>query len=79
MSLLKCEEALELKRKTSKVIMVSHSMSDLKRFCDVAILIKDGEVTIYDDFDTAIEAYLPKTEHSEGVDSIFRRNASIKR
>ena len=71
------KEALEQKRKTSKVIMVSHSMSDLKRFCDVALLIKDGVVTIYEDFDAAIEAYLPKTEHSEGVDSIFKRNKSI--
>ena len=71
------KEALEQKRKTSKVIMVSHSMSDLKRFCDVAVLIKDGVVTIYEDFDAAIEAYLPKTEHSEGVDSIFKRNESI--
>ena len=70
------KEALELKRKTSKVIMVSHSMSDLKRFCDVAVLIKDGAVSFYEYFDAAIEAYLPKTKHSEGVNSIFKRNAS---
>ena len=70
------KEALEQKRKTSKVIMVSHSMNDLKRFCDVAVLIKDGVVTTYEDFDDAIEAYLPKTGHSEGVDSIFKRNGA---
>ena len=70
------KEALEQKRRTSKVIMVSHSMGDLKRFCDVAVLIKNGAVTIYDNFDDAIEAYIPKTEHSEGVESIFKRKAS---
>ena len=70
------KEALEQKRRTSKVIMVSHSMGDLKRFCDVAVLIKDGAVKIYDDFDAAIEAYLPKTEHIKGADSIFIRKDS---
>ena len=70
------KEALEQKRRISKVIMVSHSMGDLKRFCDVAVLIKDGVVKVYDDFDAAIEAYLPKTEQIEGAESIFKRKNS---
>ena len=70
------KEALEKKRKTSKVIMVSHSMGDLKRFCDVAVLIKNGAVTVYDDFDAAIKAYLPKTEQIEDAKSIFRNKNS---
>ena len=69
------KEALDQKRKTSKIIMVSHSMGDLKRFCDVAVLIKDGIVTIYKDFDKAIEAYLPKTEYAADAESIFKRPA----
>ena len=69
------KEALDQKRKTSKIIMVSHSMGDLKRFCDVAVLIKDGIVTIYEDFDAAIEAYLPKTEYAADAESIFKRPA----
>jgi capsular polysaccharide transport system ATP-binding protein len=71
------KEALEQKRKTSKVILVSHSMGDLKRFCDVAVLIKNGEVKVYDDFDAAIEAYLPKTEQTETADAIFRHKGSL--
>lgn len=71
------KEALEQKRKTSKVILVSHSMGDLKRFCDVAVLIKNGEVKVYDDFDAAIEAYLPKTEQTETADSIFRHKGAL--
>jgi capsular polysaccharide transport system ATP-binding protein len=69
------KEALDQKRKTSKIIMVTHSMGDLKRFCDVAVLIKDGIVTIYEDFDAAIEAYLPKTEYAADAQSIFKRPA----
>ena len=66
------KEALEQKRKDSKVILVSHSMGDLKRFCDIAVLIKNGEVKVYDDFDAAIQAYLPKTEQIEDTESIFK-------
>ncbi len=71
------KEALEQKRKTSKVIMVSHSMGDLKRFCDVAVLIKNGEVKVYDEFDAAIKAYLPRTEQTKGADSIFKHKGSL--
>jgi capsular polysaccharide transport system ATP-binding protein len=68
------KEALDQKRKTSKIIMVSHSMGDLKRFCDVAVLIKDGIVTIYEDFDKAIEAYLPKTAIKVDAKTLFKGN-----
>ena len=68
------KEALDQKRKTSKIIMVSHSMGDLKRFCDVAVLIKGGIVTIYEDFDAAIEAYLPKTEVKVDAKTLFKGN-----
>ncbi len=68
------KEALDQKRKTSKIIMVSHSMGDLKRFCDVAVLIKDGTVTIYEDFDKAIEAYLPKTAVKGDAKTLFKGN-----
>ena len=71
------KEALEQKRKTSKVILVSHSIGDLKRFCDVAVLINDGVVKVYDNFDEAIEAYLPKTEQVESSESIFKHNGSL--
>lgn len=71
------KEALEQKRKNSKVILVSHSMGDLKRFCDVAVLIKNGKVKVYNDFDAAIEAYLPKTEQLEDAESIFKHKSSL--
>ncbi|MCH8474837.1 MAG: ATP-binding cassette domain-containing protein [Opitutales bacterium] len=54
------KEALEAKALSSKVIMVSHSMADLRRFCDLGVLIKDGKLTVYEDLDEAITHYLPE-------------------
>ena len=68
------KKALDQKRQTSKIIMVSHSMSDLKRFCDVAVLIKDGVVTLYEEFDKAIESYLPKTKAKADAKTLFKGN-----
>ncbi len=51
------KEALEKKAKNSRVIMVSHSMGDLKKFCDVAVLIKDGQLKVFNDIDEAIGQY----------------------
>ena len=61
------KEALDKKRSVSNIIMVSHSLADLKRFCDVAVFINDGKIEIFDDWDAAIEAYLPKTKTDSSV------------
>ncbi|NBB80320.1 MAG: ATP-binding cassette domain-containing protein [Verrucomicrobia bacterium] len=59
------KRTLEEKARFSKVIMVSHSMGDIKKFCDVGVLLKDGKLTVYNDLDEAIRAYLPQTETAE--------------
>ncbi|MCH2154697.1 MAG: ATP-binding cassette domain-containing protein [Opitutales bacterium] len=64
------KEALDKKRSVSNIIMVSHSMGDLKRFCDVAVFIRNGEVTVFEDWDQAIEAYLPKSEAKTSVTAL---------
>jgi capsular polysaccharide transport system ATP-binding protein len=51
------KSALEKKALSSRVIMVSHNMSDLKKFCDVAVLIRDGEIDVYDDIEEGIAVY----------------------
>lgn len=55
-------EALHEKRQKSKVIMVSHQMNTIKDFCDVAVLLKGGQMSIYQSVDEAIQAYFPQTE-----------------
>lgn len=59
------KQTLEEKARYSKVIMVSHNMGDIKKFCDVGVLLKDGQLTVFDDLDEAIRAYLPQTKTAE--------------
>lgn len=71
------KKTLEEKARHSKVIMVSHNMGDIKKFCDVGVLLKDGKLTVYDDLDEAIRAYLPQTETAEADFSELMRQASL--
>ncbi len=56
--------AFQEKAKKSKMIMVSHNMGDIKKFCDIAVLIKNGRLEVFEDMDAAIRAYLPQTQES---------------
>lgn len=41
----------------SHVIMVSHSMSEIARLCNVVVLVQDGQALLYSDVEEGIEAY----------------------
>ncbi len=53
----KSKEALMKKIEKSNVLMVSHSMSDLKKICDVGIVLNNGNIEYYDKISDAIERY----------------------
>lgn len=53
----KCNAVFEQKLKKSRIILVSHSMSEIKRLCDVVLLVRDGGVQIFDDVAQGICAY----------------------
>ncbi|WP_223511700.1 ABC transporter ATP-binding protein [Pseudomonas sp. GL-B-19] len=53
----KCAEVFEARLQKSKVVLVSHSMPEIKKLCDVVLLVRDGGVQIYDDVDEGIKAY----------------------
>ena len=53
----KSKDALMKKIEHSNVLMVSHSMGDLKNICDAGIVVNDGKITYYDDIHEAIEEY----------------------
>jgi capsular polysaccharide transport system ATP-binding protein len=53
----KSKNALLEKIKNSNVLMVSHSMSDLKTICDVGIVLHNGNLTFYEKIDDAILRY----------------------
>ena len=43
--------------KDSKMIMVSHSMSEIRNFCESGIFLKDGNMMYCEDVEDAIAAY----------------------
>lgn len=53
----KCSDVFEERLQKSKVVLVSHSMGDIQKLCDVVLLVRDGGVQIYDDVDEGIKAY----------------------
>jgi capsular polysaccharide transport system ATP-binding protein len=53
----KSEEALQRKKESSRVILVSHEMSLVEKICDVGLFISDGKATIYEDLAEAIAKY----------------------
>ena len=53
----KCADVFEARLQKSKVVLVSHSMPEIKKLCDVVLLVRDGGVQIYDDVDEGIKAY----------------------
>jgi capsular polysaccharide transport system ATP-binding protein len=53
----KCAEVFEERLQKSKVVLVSHNMTEIKKLCDVVLLVRDGGVQIYDDVDEGIKTY----------------------
>ncbi|MGL5007891.1 MAG: ABC transporter ATP-binding protein [Plesiomonas sp.] len=53
----KCADLIQQKRKQSQFLMVSHSMGELKKFCDIALLITRHSVEVYHSIDEAIQVY----------------------
>ncbi len=53
----KSQEVLKERLKRSKVIMVSHAMSEIAKFCDVVVLVDRGYTVLYDDVKEGIAAY----------------------
>lgn len=53
----KAKEALLERSQYASVIMVSHQMSDVRQFCDSAIVLDKGELTFYNDLEEGIKNY----------------------
>lgn len=54
----KCISAFDQKRASNAgMILVSHDMSLVKKWCDRAIYIEDGKITIYQNINEAIQRY----------------------
>jgi capsular polysaccharide transport system ATP-binding protein len=53
----RCEDAFAARRKTASVILVSHSMAQIKQYCDSGGVLVDGQIIMYESVDRAIEMY----------------------
>ncbi|PPC74634.1 ABC transporter ATP-binding protein [Pokkaliibacter plantistimulans] len=53
----KAKLALDQKRSSSNVIMVSHSASQLRDFCDCGLVLSDGQLSFFDNINDAISLY----------------------
>lgn len=76
----KCQNYFfEAKRKKKTVILVTHSMPDVRRYCDRAMLIQDGYIAKIGDPDEIADAYsdsfLPPKDESKEEEQAAIRNA----
>ena len=53
----KCQVVFESKLQDSDVIMVSHSTSTIRDYCDSGVVLENGKLTYYDDIEDAIRAH----------------------
>ena len=53
----KSKNALMRKIESSNVLMVSHSMNDLKSICNVGIVLHNGKLCYFDNIEDAIDLY----------------------
>lgn len=53
----KSKEVFESKLAHSQIIMISHSMSAIREYCDAGIFLEGGKIYYYDDIDEIIADY----------------------
>ena len=53
----KCNEVFQEKLQKSNVVLVTHTMSEVEKLCDVVLLVRNGEIQMYDDVSEGIKAY----------------------
>ncbi|MNM72319.1 Polysialic acid transport ATP-binding protein KpsT [compost metagenome] len=53
----KCAEVFQEKLQKSNVVLVTHTMSEVEKLCDVVLLVRNGGIQVYDDVSEGIKAY----------------------
>jgi capsular polysaccharide transport system ATP-binding protein len=54
---VRCDEAFSARRKSAGLIVVSHSMSTIKDYCDSGGVLVEGQLISFNSVDKAIETY----------------------
>lgn len=63
----KCLNRIQLLRNNCCFVLVSHSMSDVSRFCDKAIVLESGKTKFSGPVEDAIKAYVNRQEEQDKV------------
>ena len=53
----KSQAVLLEKLRTANVILTSHNMADIRKFCNVVVHVDAGKVAVYEDVEAGIRAY----------------------
>ena len=53
----RCRQAFNLRRQSADMIVISHSMNTIEKFCDKAFVLVDGQLVAYNRLEDAIEMY----------------------
>jgi capsular polysaccharide transport system ATP-binding protein len=53
----KCAEAFRARMQRSDIILVTHNIHTLRQYCDRGAILANGELTLFDDIDTALGRY----------------------
>ena len=53
----KCAEAFRERIQRSDIILVTHNIHTLRQYCDRGAILANGELTLFDDIDTALGQY----------------------
>jgi capsular polysaccharide transport system ATP-binding protein len=53
----RCQAALNERRASGTLIMVSHDANTLRDYCETGAILRDGQLTFYDNIDETIAAY----------------------
>ena len=53
----KCAEAFRQRMQRSDIILATHNIHTLRQYCDRGAILANGELTLFDDIDTALGRY----------------------
>lgn len=54
----KCRRAFQARKENSDVIMISHDMDTISRYCDKALVLIDGQLVSFDNVNDGITSYM---------------------
>jgi capsular polysaccharide transport system ATP-binding protein len=63
----KSRQVFKERLRDADVIMVSHSMNQLRQYCDCGLVLENGRLEVYDDLEDAIAAHLRNMDPAEAA------------